>query len=135
MSYKLGETAKLTSAIVPGLFSAGDLTPIIIDRMGFYDAIVLLKVGAATGTPTAQGVSLKVYTGDVADGTDATTEVSGDGIAALTTDNAEAEKNLDLNSYHRYIKIVPTVAFTAGTTPKIPVAVTVALGRPVNVPV
>lgn len=134
MSYKLGESAKLKAAIAPGAFAAGDLTPIVIDRAGFYDALVHLKVGAATGTPTAQGVSLKIYTGDVADGSDGV-EVTGDAVAALTADNAETGKSIDLNSYKRYVKIVPTVAFTGGTTPKIPVAVTVALGNSVNIPV
>ena len=60
MSKKLGESAKVTAGIVPGVFAAGDLTPLIIDRFGFEDAIVHIKVGAATGTPTAQSVSLKL---------------------------------------------------------------------------
>ena len=134
MSKKLGESAKVTAGIAPSTFVAGDLTPIVIDRFGFEDAIVHLKVGAATGTPTAQSVSLKVQTGDAAGGSDMA-DVTGDAIAALTADNAEAELDLDLAGYKRYLQVIPTVAFTAGTTPKIPVAVTVVLGKPVTIPV
>ena len=45
-----------------------------------------------------------------------------------------AELNLDLAGYKRYLQVIPTVAFTAGTTPKIPLAVTVALGAPRIIP-
>ena len=65
MSKKLGETSKVTAGIAPGTFAAGDLTPIVIDRYAFEDAIVHLKVGAAAGTPTAQSVALKMQTGDI----------------------------------------------------------------------
>lgn len=108
--------------------------PIVIDRYAFEDAIVHLKVGTATGTPTAQSVALKMQTGDAAAGSDMA-DVSGDAIAALTADNGEAELDLDLAGYKRYLQVISTVAFTAGTTPKIPVAVTVVLGKAVSIPV
>ena len=133
MSKKFGETSKLTAAIAPGVFAAGDLTPIVIDRLGFEDAIVHVKVGAASGTPTAQSVALKLQTGDAAAGSDMA-DVPGDAVPALTADNLEAELNLDLAGYKRYLQVIPTVAFTAGTTPKIPLAVTVALGAPRVIP-
>lgn len=134
MSKKLGESTKVVAGIVPALFAAGALTPIVIDRLGFEDAIILLKVGAATGEPTAQGVSLKVQTGDILAGTDMA-DVTDDTIAALTTDGAEAELDLDLAGYKRYLQVVPTVALTAGTSPKIPVAVAVVLGNSRSIPV
>ena len=134
MSKKLGETAKVTAGIAPGIFAAGDLTPIVIDRYAFEDAIVHLKVGAATGTPTAQSVALKLQTGDAVNGSDMS-DVTGEVITALTADNLEAELDLDLAGYKRYLQVIPTVAFTAGTTPKIPVAVTVVLGKAVSIPV
>lgn len=134
MSKKLGESAKVTAGIAPGVFAAGDLTPLVIDRFGFEDAIVHLKVGAATGTPTSQSVTLKVQTGNIANGSDMA-DVTGDTITALTADGLEAELNLDLAGYKRYLQVVPTVAFTAGTTPKIPVAAVVVLGKPMTIPV
>lgn len=134
MSKKLGENAKVVAGVVPLLVAAGAMTPIIIDRLGFEDAVVHLKVGAATGSPTAQSVTLQVQTGDVLAGSDMA-DVSGAAIAALTADNAEAELNLDLAGYKRYVQVTPTVAFTAGTSPKIPVAATVVLGNYYSIPI
>lgn len=133
MSYKLGESAKVTAGINPAALSAGSANGIILDRFGFYDAIVHLKVGAVTGSPTAQGVALKVQTGDQSDGSDFA-DVTGDAIAALTANSAEAELNLDLNPYKRYFRVVTTTTFTGGTTPAIPVAVSVVLGSPRSIP-
>lgn len=134
MSKKLGERAKVVAGIAPLTQAAGSVNGDVIDRLGFLDAIVHLKAGAATGTPTTQGVALKVQTGDAADGSDMA-DVSGAAIAALTADNAEAELNIDLNGYKRYLRVVVTTSFTAGTTPKIPSAVAVVLGNSSTVPV
>lgn len=134
MSKFLGEKTKLIAGIAPVAFAAGNSNGIVIDRMGFYDAIVHLKVGAAAGAPTAQGVSLKIQTGDAPDGSDMS-DVTGATIAALTANNAEARLNLDLNGFKRYFRVVPTVAFTGGSSPTIPVAVTLALGNANSLPV
>lgn len=127
MSLSLYEKAKLTSGIAPAAQAAGDANGTVIDRLGFWDAIIHLNVGAATGTPTAQGVALKLQHGTKSDGTDMV-DVIGATIAALDADNKEAVLGVNLNPLKQYIRAVVTTTFTAGTTPKIPVAVTVALG-------
>ena len=134
MSYKLGENVKLAATITPDAVAAGSKNGTIIDRYGYFDGVVHLTAGAATGSPTAQGVALKMQTGQAADGSDMA-DVPGDTIAALTANNAEAELNIDLNSYGRYMRVVTTTTFTGGTSPTIPVAVTVALGNSINIPV
>lgn len=134
MSKKLAENIKLKNILTPNTQTAGTVTGSVIDRAGFYDAVILLSVGAATGAPTAQGVSLKVQTGDASDGSDLA-DVSGATITALTTDNAEAELNIDLNGFKRYFAVVVTTTFTGGTSPKIPVSIAAALGNPVITPV
>ncbi len=130
----LGEESKLIMGAAPIAQTAGTVNGIVIDRFGFADAVVHLGLGVATGTPTAQGVALKMQTGTLADGSDME-DAAGDIIAALTANSTQAELNLDLKGYSRYIRAVETVTFTGGTTPAIPVAVTVALGNPINQPV
>lgn len=134
MSLKTGESTKVIAGIAPKAQPAGDVNGNVIDRLGFFDAVVHLAVGAATGTPTAQGAALKLQTGDAADGSDMA-DVDGVPIAALTADNTQSQLNVDLNPLKRYIRAVVTTSFTGGTSPTLPVAVTVALGAPVNVPV
>lgn len=134
MSKKLGESTKTIAGLNPVALAAGSVNGLVIDRLGFEDAKVHLKVGAATGTPTTQGVSLKMQTGDASDGSDMV-DVTGDTIAALTADNAEGRLNVDLSGYKRYLRAVATVTFTGGTSPAIPVAVTVALGNAKQIPV
>lgn len=133
MSKKLGESIKIAAGINPASLSAGSSNGLTIDRLGYLDAKVHLKAGAATGTPSAQGVSLKMQTGDASDGSDMA-DVAGDTIAALTANNAEANLNIDLSGYKRYLRVVATVTFTGGTTPAIPAAATVALGGARNIP-
>lgn len=134
MGKYLGEKAKLVSGAVPSERAAGSVNGSVVDRLGFQSAVVFLNTGAATGTPSAQGVALKVQTGDVADGSDMA-DVTGDTVAALTADNANAELNLNLAGYKRYLRVVVTTTFTGGTTPKIGSSVTVALGESNTIPV
>lgn len=133
MPKKLGESIKTVAGINPVALAAGSVNGLVIDRTGFYDAAVHLKVGAATGAPTEQGVSLKMQTGDASDGSDMV-DVAGDVIEALTTDNAEKKLNIDLSGYKQYLRVVTTVTFTGGTSPTIPVAVSVVLGGPRKIP-
>ena len=134
MSYRLGENTKVTAGIIPVAQSAGAVNGLVIDRFGFFDAIAHLKLGAVAGSPTALGVSVKMQTGDAADGSDMA-DVAADLTLPLTTALAEAKLNLDLNSYKRYLRPVLTTTFTGGTTPTIPVAITIILGNAVSIPV
>lgn len=134
MAKRLAESVKVVAGIAPIARSAGTANGDVIDRLGFAGAVVHLKAGAATGAPTAQGVALKVQHGDASNGSDMA-DVTGATIAALTADNAEAQLDLDLSGYKRYIRVVVTTTFTGGTTPTIPSAVDVVLGEAVSGPV
>jgi len=143
---------------VPGInaaaLAAGATNGIVIDRYGalpaqpsgitaytaytqaagiYLTGNILLSVGAASGEPTAQSVTLKLQESDASDGS-GMEDVTGATISALTADNAYSAKDFDLAGLKRYIRVVVTVALTAGTSPKIPVAVAVALGDSNNDP-
>lgn len=133
MSKRLGESVKVVAATSPIARTAGALNGTVIDRTGFLDAVVHLSVGAATGTPTAQGVSLKIQTGALLDGSDMA-DVDGEIIPSLTANNVGAKLSLNLEPLKQYIRVVSTVTFTGGTTPAIPVAQTVILGNPSLIP-
>lgn len=100
-------------------------------RAGKYlSAKLFAKVGAATGSPSAQSVTVTIQqstdnstwtsvaavnvTGDDASGSTA-------GLAALTADAALAQANVNLKHIARYVRVVVVTAFTAGTSPAIPV--------------
>lgn len=134
MSKRLGENIKMLAGLAPADQAEGSVNGSIIDRFGLFDAVVLLSVGAASGTPTEQSVALKVQHGDKADGSDMA-DVDGAAISALTEDNSEAELDLDLNPFKRYMRVVAIVDFTGGTNPKIPVSVAIALGNSISTPI
>lgn len=135
MKKKLIEQAKTVVGLYPDdQVAAAAVNGVVIDRLGFNEAIVNLMVGAASGSPSAQGVSLKMQTGDQADGSDMA-DVSGATIAALDGNNETASLNFDLAECKRYIRAVVAVTFTGGTTPSIPVAVAVTLGGAETEPV
>jgi len=131
---RLGESVKLVKGIAPAAQVAGSVNGTVVDRFGFLDAVVHLGLGVVSGAPSAQGVTLKLQTGAVADGSDMA-DVIGATIVALAVDNLQAELDIDLSGYKRYARVVVTTTFTGGTTPAIPVAVTVALGNATNIPV
>jgi hypothetical protein len=100
-----------------------------IDRMtyGMAGSCVLHHAcGAATGAPSAQTVDSKIQ--DSADGSTGWADVTGGAATQLTADSTQAEKDVDLSSAKRYIRVRTVVALTAGTTPALPVAATVTLG-------
>lgn len=122
MKHALFDSVSLVVNPVPATASvSGEVTTgVAIDRLGKRSGVVALKFGALTGTPTAAMVKLVLKTCDTLDGTyevlDAGHAVIGTAEQPLTVDSTLTYQ-LDLTGQKRYIKIVPTVALTGGTTP------------------
>ena len=101
-----------------------------IDRhlYGTPESCVLhANAGAATGSPTAQTLDVKIQHSD--DGT-SWADLTGAAITQITADDAEAEKDVDLTTAKRYIRTHRTVALTGGTSPTWPVSEILILGGP-----
>lgn len=103
-----------------------------IDRQNYLSAVLVATTGAATGSPTGIAVDAKVQ--DSADGStgwadyvDPTTEATA-AIAPVTAVNTLGKTNVNLSGAKRYIRVVETVALTAGTSPTIGIASHVILG-------
>lgn len=108
------------------------------DAAGIYgSAVVCVNTGACTGTPDAQSTTFKVQHGTKSDGSDmadvpATAYIDSNGssaaVPAIVADNSAANISVNLEGLGRYIRVVATLAFTGGTTPKQFVAASAALG-------
>jgi len=88
--------------------------------------VVHLSVGSATGGPSTQSV-----TAFLADSADGSTDWQGAGsvTATLTNDDEQASgDNVNLVGFRKFIRASVTVAFTGGSSPEIPVAVTLCFG-------
>lgn len=104
----------------------------VIDRLGYQSAVFSIIAGNYTSTPTAIDVACKVQdcssaTGEFSDVSGATVNVSGE---VSTVRNQDQEINLDLRACERYIKLVVTANFTAGTEPTLFFGATCSLGEP-----
>ncbi len=112
----------------------------VIDRKGFESAVFTITAGNYTSTPTSIDVECKVQqcatdTGsftDVTDLTDSTlpvihTHISGE---VTTVREQTQELSIDLRPCSRYVKLVMTTDFTAGSSPTLFLAATVTLGDP-----
>ena len=104
----------------------------VVDRFGYESAVYTIVAGDYTSTPTAIDVACKVQdcateTGSFADVTGATARISGE---VSTVRQQKQELNLDLRPCAKYVKLVVTPDFTAGTSPTLFIAATVALGEP-----
>lgn len=128
MSRDAGSGIRPVMAVVPQEADAGAVDGVAIDRQGFLSCVVFHGCGEASGLPEAQKVSIKVQHADTADGTYADYATLSD--LDLEADKASGRATVDLTMAKRYIRVVQTVAFTSGSTPKIPVFATVILGAP-----
>lgn len=125
----LFENAEALSCVVPQAAAAGAINGTAIDTQGFGDAMVVVQVGATTGTPTSFTVNAKIQ--ESADGSTGWVDVTGDTIAAVIAANKTAEINVALRSRVaalRYFRVVLTPAFVAGTSPTIGVSALALLG-------
>jgi hypothetical protein len=127
-------------AVVKGIkstnASAGTITGAVIDRAsyGYAESCVIYAAnGDAAGSPTAQSLNVKLQECATSGGT--YTDVSGAAITAIAADDTAAYKDFDLTGVERYVKLVAVVAFTAGTTPSIPVNASLILGGAYHEPI
>lgn len=102
-----------------------------IDREAFQSALFKAVLGAVTGAPTSFSVSTKLQ--DSADNsTFADVAVSQSNplvtIADLIAINTSGVLEVDLSGLRRYIRLVHTVTFVAGTAPTIFIADECILG-------
>ena len=134
MKKKLLLNTKLLPAMAPVTEQGAAVKGTAIDRTGFLSGIVNVGVGAVSGTPTSFSVASKLQTsatttdGDFAD-------VTGYTLTALTAINTNTFKGFDLNGLKKYIRVVVTPTFVDGTTPKIYLTSSIALGDAIAEPV
>ena len=128
------ENVKAIFGIAPIAQGASEILSAAIDTLGFHNAMVEVKTGAATGTPTSYAVAAKVVSSDTAGGT--YTDVT-DATASITADGKHAQikvTSLGMKT-KRFLKVSLTPSFVGGTTPKALIAATVLLGGAENVAV
>lgn len=140
---QLGTLFKAVLGNPPALPAAGARNSAAIDRATpggnfFNSATLVQKTGAIAGSPSAQTVDAKIQ--DSPDGSTGWADYKPDGvttaaIAQLTAANAVGEVDVDLSGAKRYIRVVETVAFTAGTSPTIGADSTVILAGADRTPV
>ena len=126
---------KVVTAIQPQTASGEStaINGITVDRLGYEGAVVACQVGNAGGdvAPTRFGVTFKVqYKSGETDWVDVsgkTLTVSGETVASGAT--AGGEINVDLKGCARYVRVVATPTFTAGTNPNLDICSTIVLGE------
>ena len=129
------DAVKSLVTVRPTNAAAGAQTAEAVDTMGYNTAMVVIEVGAASGSPTAQTVDAKVQESD--DGSTGWTDVDGAAITQITADDQSALIRVEGlgTGRKRYLRVLATVGFTGGTSPAIPVTASIALGRAFNEPV
>jgi hypothetical protein len=127
--------AKLTSAWKPVTEQgAGIFKDKNIDRTGFLSGIFGIEVGAVSGTPTSFSVAAKIQHSDTTTDEDYV-DVPGYTLPTLTAINTETSKGFDLTGLKKYVRIVATIAFVGGSTPKVFLTGPVVLGDAIAEPV
>lgn len=132
-SNNIGAYVKAVRGISPQDSAAATINGASIDRLGFDSCVLHHTCGAASGTPTSFTAASKLQDSD--DGSTGWADLTGAAATTLAADDTEAQKDIDLTGAKRYIRVVETVAFVGGTSPKVEVAATVVLGGAVTKPV
>lgn len=130
MRYTFENVLSLTG-VAPTSAVAGAITGSAIDTAGYGDGMVVVQVGATTGTPTSFTVDAKVQ--ESADGSSGWADISGDSLVQVTSANKTGEIKIALgtrSASKRYVRVVVTPAFSGGTSPTVGVGAVVILGNP-----
>lgn len=125
------ENVKVVGSVLPVAQAAGAVNGAAVDMTEFGDGVVVISVGAATGTPTTQSVAAKLQ--ESLDGSSGWADIPGAAITAITVNSRTAEIRVERKkrvASKPFVRAVITPAFTGGTSPAIPVAATFLLGNP-----
>jgi hypothetical protein len=136
-SNNIGAYVAPVLAVAPASSVAATVNGVAIDRINFESLVLHLTCGVATGSPTGQSVIVKLQHSDASgSGYEDFTDRNGNGASvALTANGSYTSVDIDLAGAKRYVRAVVTVAFTGGSGPAIPIAVSVILGGPQKLPV
>jgi hypothetical protein len=115
----IGGHVKVEQAFKTTYAGAGAITGTGIDRQDYSSCVFSIQCGDAVGSPTAQTVDGKLQECATLGGT--YTDVTGLTTAQLTGDEELATKDVNLQPLQRFVRVVCTVALTAGSTPKLAV--------------
>lgn len=136
MPMNIGAGLKVVTGLVPLDNAAGTRNGTGIDRATpggaiAHSCVVFGHNGAASGTPDSWTSIYKLqHSSDNSSFSD-----YGDAGTTITADNGSVQIDIDLRAAKRYIRVVETIAFVGGTTPKVEGAAVVVLGGFVNNPV
>lgn len=131
----IGAHIKCVAGNVAENNSAGTRNGSAIDResgQGLFESCTLhVTAGAASGSPTAQTLDVKIQ--DSADGSTGWADYTQpDGtsaaIAQQTADAVDVELDVNLTGAKRYLRVVEVIAFTGGSSPAWGAGESVVLG-------
>lgn len=129
---RIFENVKAYTGIAPISSTGGSaINGSAIDTAGYGDGVVVVQVGATTGTPTSFTVDAKVQ--ESANGTTGWVDITGAAIAQVTAENKTGEIAVEFakrGASLRYIRVVLTPALTGGTSPTVGVGAVVVFSNP-----
>ncbi len=131
----IAASVSLREALVPAAVAAGTAQGAAIDRFALNNplsAVLRLSTGAATGAPSARTVDAKLQ--HSADGSTGWADLPGAAAPQVTADNGATQVAVNLLGARRFLRVERAVAFTGGTSPTVPVAVTLAFGGAERLP-
>lgn len=128
--FDMFHSAKAVQGNVPILSGAATLTGDAIDRQGYMSAMLVVSVGAATGTPSSFTVDVHLHE-STASGSgfdNCETDVGTTSITQITTENQIVMLRVNLQNAERYLKVITDVTVSGGSSPKVPVSTVLLLG-------
>lgn len=124
-THNIGAQIKGVTGVAPAANAAGAVNGAAIDRQGYGSCSLVLSTGLDTGSPSARSATAKLQ--DSADGSTGWADIPGASVAVAAVSSV-GKVDVSLASAKRYIRVVNTSAFTAGTSPTLFSASQVILG-------
>lgn len=133
---QIGAFVDLKAGVVPAARSAGSVNGTGFDRTNYQSCVLGVQTGAVTGAPDAQSATAKIQHSSDDGSSDAYADYTmPNGVAAslaVTGASSIGELDVDLAGAKKYIRVVLTTAFTAGTAPTLADGAFLACGGKVS---
>jgi len=123
------QRTKTVQVIAPVDNDGTAVTGIIIDRLGYQSAKLVVSYAASSGTPSAAATAIAVYSNSASSSSSPTPvklvdlETAKDILTA-----GVAEYDIDLSNAKRYVYPTLDTTYTAGTSPKNIISAVLVLG-------
>jgi hypothetical protein len=123
----LPQRSTTVQTIVPVENDGTQIDGVIIDRLGYQSAKLVISYAASTGSPTTSLAAISFYSNTASSTSGATLLVALETVKNVKAAGV-AQYDIDLSGAHRYVYPVVDITYADGSSPKNLISAVLVLG-------